>query len=232
MVYEIVDLRGQIPGDPAANQGAKEKTKGIVVHYNGDPNGYTGVASGQRTSQEVYAADADYHIQKNWGTPEDPASANGIQYHYGCWEDTIYILRNADAKLWHCGDGVAEDSYNYSAIAVNIPISTNERATARTLQTLREFCEDELQRQGLSTSEIRGHQEISPTTCPHSLMDDFVRPYRAGEELGPHEPPVRPVRYNLCAADGPDVEVAKVAEEHLKSKGITEVQVVTEPGQI
>ena len=180
----------------------------------------------------MYAADADYHIQKNWGTPEDPASANGIQYHYGCWEDTIYILRNADAKLWHCGDGVAEDSYNYSVIAVNVPISTNERATARTLQTLREFCEDELQRQGLSTSEIRGHQEISPTTCPHSLMDDFVRPYRAGEELGPHEPPVRPVRYNLCAADGPDVEVAKVAEEHLKSKGITEVQVVTEPGQI
>jgi hypothetical protein len=63
-------------------------------------------------------------------------------------------------------------------------------------------------------------------------MDDFVRPYRVGGVLGPHEPPIKPVRYNLCASEGADVEVAKVAEEHLKSKGIAEVQVLTDPGQI
>ena len=232
MAYKTVDLRGQIPGDPAANQGAKEKTKGVVVHYNGAENGYAGVAGGEVSVQQRYANDANDHIQRDWG---GGARVNGVQYHYGCWEDTIYVLRNPDAKLWHCGDsptGTEEDSYNYSATAVQVPISTREQATARTLQTLREFCDDELRRQGLGATEVRGHQEIRPTTCPHSLMDDFVRPYRTDGEFGPHEAPIKPVKYNLCASDDPDIEVAKVAEEHLKSIGITEVQVVTDPDQI
>lgn len=229
MAYNTVDLRDQIPGDPVANQGAKEKTKGVVVHYNGAENGFAGVAGGELSVQQRYANDADDHIQRGWG---GGARANGVQYHYGCWEYTIYVLRNPDAKLWHCGDGIAEDSYNYSATAVQVPISTREQATARTVQTLREFCDDELQRQGLGATEVRGHQEIRPTTCPHSLMDDFVRPYRTDGEFGPHEVPIKPVKYNLCASDDPDAEVAKVAEKHLKSIGITEVQVVTDPDQI
>ena len=187
MAYKTVDLRDELPGDPAANQGAKEKTKGIVVHYNGAPGGNAGVAGGQLTPQQRFVNDAKDHINKNWGTEGDPASANGVQYHYGCWEDTTYILRNPDAKLWHCGDGIADGSYNYSATAVYVPISTNERATARTLQTLKEFCDEELERQGLNTREIRGHQEITPTSCPHSLMEDFVRPYRDEGEIRPHD---------------------------------------------
>ncbi len=78
----------------------------------------------------------------------------------------------------------------------------------------------------------RAIRRLSDTACPGTLMDDFVRPYRVGGLLGPHEPPIKPVRYNLCASDGADVEVARVAEEHLKSKGIAEAQVVTDPGQI
>jgi hypothetical protein len=229
MTYKTVDLRDQIPGDPVANQGAKEKTKGVVVHYNGADNGFAGVADGELSVQQRYANDANDHIQRDWG---DGATVNGVQYHYGCWEDTIYILRNPDAKLWHCGDGIEEDSFNYSATAVQVPISTREQVTVRTVQTLREFCDDELERQGLGAPEVRGHQEISSTTCPHSLMDDFVRPYRTDGEFGPHEPPIKPVKYNLCASDVPDAEVAKVAEERLKTIGITEVQVVIEPDQI
>jgi hypothetical protein len=184
MAYKTIDLRGQIPGEPAANRGAKEKAKGVVVHYNGAPGGFAGVAGGQVSVQQRYTNDANEHMQRDWG---GGAQVNGIQYHYGCWEDAIYILRNPDAKLWHCRDGTAEDSYNYSATAIQVPISTMERATARTLQTLRGFCDDELRRQGLSTREVRGHQEISSTDCPGSLMQDFVEPYRADDEFGLHE---------------------------------------------
>ena len=72
MAYKVVDLRGVIPGDPVAVQGAKPKSKGVIVHYNGDPNGFTGVVGGRRTPGEVDAADARYHLVKNFETAADP----------------------------------------------------------------------------------------------------------------------------------------------------------------
>lgn len=47
MAYKTVDLRGKIPGNPIANQGTQKKTGGGILHYNGDPNGYTGVEIGR-----------------------------------------------------------------------------------------------------------------------------------------------------------------------------------------
>jgi len=39
MAYERIDWRGEVPGQPWSNIGAREKDKGVVVHYAGLPTG-------------------------------------------------------------------------------------------------------------------------------------------------------------------------------------------------
>ncbi len=229
MAYKIVDLRNKIYGNPAASQGNQKKTNGIVIHYSGDPDGTTGVVSGSKTPQQSYDANARYHASINWGTSSDPAYTNGIQYHYGVWGDTVYILRNPTSKLWHCGDGTKSSSKNYSATAINVPISYNERATARTLQTLREFCDAELIKQGKTTRQVVGHKEVSHTTCPGSLMQDFVIPYRKSGPLSPIKPQPSDMefpRWVFAARTGKDIIAASVADITLNYLGITNSGVI------
>jgi hypothetical protein len=227
MAYERIDWRGEVPVQPWSNIGAREKDKGVVVHYAGLPTGLGrgGVSLSEQVANEV-------HYQMTPGLYSPGFTVNGMMYHFVVWEDSVYQVRDENAKLWHAADGTAEDSWNYSAFSVHVPIGEGQQASARMIQTLQEFCDDLLGGMGLGRDRLKGHQEISNTACPGTLMDDFVRPYRVGGVLGPHEPPIKPVRYNLCASEGADVEGAKVAEVHLKSKGIAEVQVVTDPGQI
>ena len=195
VTYNVVDLRGKIPGAAQPNQGSQKKYSGSVIHYNGDPSGYTGVASGRVSPVAVYAADARYHMQKNWGSASSPAWANGIQYHYGVWGKTLYILRNPLGILWHCGGW----PWNASATAFNIPISNGERASRDTLLTLAGAVEKENRAQGLTHKNTYGHYEVGlPTQCPHSLMDDFVRPFRAGTlKVGPEAPALNLRKYNV-----------------------------------
>lgn len=227
MAYERVDWRGEVPGEPPSNIGSREKTKGVVVHYSGPP---TGLGRGELSLFDQVANEINYQMTPGLYSPD--FTVNGMMYHFVVWEDSVYQIRDEDAKLWHAADGTAEDSWNYSAFSVHVPIGEGQQASSRTIQTLKEFCDDLLGDMNLGPERLKGHQEISPTACPGSLMEDFVRPYRTDGEFGPHEPLIKPVKHNLCASEDPDIEVAKIAEEHLKSVGITEVQVVTEPGQI
>lgn len=169
--YRIVDLRGKIPGSPKANQGTQKKTDGVVIHYNGPA---TGVPDGRVSPFNVYYNDARYHMSIDWG---GGARANGIQYHYGVWEDTVYILRNPDSILWHCGCW----PHNASAYAINVPIGVGERATQKTIETLAAFVRDLVGAGG----KVWGHRELSPTACPGSLMEQFVYPYRSGALQAP-----------------------------------------------
>lgn len=217
--YKVVDLRGEISGKPKANQGTQKKTKGIVLHYNGDEDGITGVASGQRTPREVYDADASWHIQKDWG---GGARANGIQYHYGVWDDTVYILRDPDSRLWHCGDGITTTSRNYSATAVNVPISFRERATERTLKTLAAFCAEELGKQDLTRAAVLGHKEVpnaQPTQCPGPLVEQFLKPFRNGElnpDDGGEPEPEKEIWYGVKL----DAQQLGAFNEEAKAKGL------------
>lgn len=233
MTYKIVDLRPILPGSPVADQGQKPKSKGVVIHYNGAESGATGVPSGYSTSKEIFVGAANRHRTIDWGTPPQKVFTNGIQYHYGVWEDTVFVLRNPNSCLWHCNDWKNEDyawnhSYNYNATAVNVPISFNERATARTLQTLREFVDDELRKQGhANRSQVRGHKEISASLCPHSLMDDFVKPYRSDKSplagsggliLGDGVPPAK--KYYAVYGNAFDERVADSYAKALMEHGI------------
>lgn len=228
MAYKRADWRGEVPGQPWSNiDGTREKDKGVVVHYSGPP---TALGRGEVSLFDQVANEIDYQMKPGLYSPG--FTVNGMMYHFVVWEDSVYQIRDEDAKLWHAADGTAEDSWNYSAFSVHVPIGQGQQASAKTIQTLQEFCDDLLGGMNLGRDRLKGHQEISSTDCPGTLMDDFVRPYRTGGKLGPHEPPIKPVKYNLCASDDPDAEVAKVAEGQLKSKGITDVQVATEPDQI
>lgn len=187
VTYRIVDLRGKIAGNPVASQGTQSKTDGTVVHYNGPA---TGVASGRVSPVTLYDNDARYHMSKDWG---GGSYTNGIQYHEGMWEDVVYILRNGDSILWHCGGW----PWNASAKAINIPIGTGERATKRTLQTMAARITDINRAQGKDHRATYGHYEVGlPTACPDSLMGDFVVPFRAGK-LNPGPAYVAPAKVSL-----------------------------------
>lgn len=121
MAYKIVDLRKKLPGSPVASQGAKVKNRGVVIHYNGDPDGTTGVVSGGKTPEQVYIADAHYHINKNWNTAADPAYTNGIQYHFGIWGDTVYILRNLMHVYGIVVTGKAKITHGNILITIMLP---------------------------------------------------------------------------------------------------------------
>ena len=170
---KIVDLRGQMPGSPAANQGTANKTEGCTIHYNGPP---TGVKTKEQAIQ-LWKNDAAYHMRMDWG---GGARANGIQYHYGVWGDTLYILRDYAAILWHCGNTY----YNTRSPAINVPIGAGEHAGPGTLRTLAAAVERINSDWGVAKRAVFGHQEITPTECPGTLMNDFVRPFRAGKGFG------------------------------------------------
>lgn len=175
---KIVDLRGQMPGSPAANQGAANKTEGCTIHWNGPP---TRVKTKEQAIQ-LWKNDAAFHMRIDWG---GGARANGIQYHYGVWDDTLYILRDYAAILWHCGN----THYNTRSPAINVPIGTGERAPAETLRTLAAAVERINSDWGVAKRAVFGHQEITPTECPGTLMADFVRPFRAGKDFGGEDSP-------------------------------------------
>lgn len=180
--YKVVDWRGKLPGSPASNLGSQAKTPGrLVVHYSGpDGSMYQRFRAGQISLFDLIAWETRYQMTPNlydWGF-----TANGMMYHEVVWEDTVYIVRNPDAKLYHCADGVSPNSWNFSARSIHLPIVEGQRASRRTLQTLTERCDDLIKASGYnSRNRTLGHKEISSTACPGTLMTDFVVQYRAGK---------------------------------------------------
>lgn len=201
MVYKTVDLRDELPGQPWSNINALEldrkgfvpekKPGRFVVHYSGpDFEGvdlYDRLRHGQATIREVLTSEANGHMAP--GRFDPTFRPNGLQYHYTIWEDTVYLCRNEGALLWHCGDGIGADSYNYTAIAVHVPTTKGFPVSKRTVRTLTEFVADKLGQQGAtSRAKVKGHQEVGASECPGPLMGQFVVPFRAGK-LDPGEDP-------------------------------------------
>lgn len=190
MAYKTVDLRGQLPGGVASNIGSQNKTPGrYVVHYSGpDYPGfdmYDQLRAGQKTVLQVLASEASSHMAP--GRFDPTFTVNGLQYHVTIWKDTVYLCRDRNAKLWHCGDGTASTSYNYSATAVHVPTTKGFPVDPRTLQTLAEWITDDMKGSGATSRQnVKGHQEVGASECPGQLMTQFVHPFRAGK-LNPDE---------------------------------------------
>lgn len=162
----IIDLRGQLYRNPNGGPNASATARtGIVIHYNGPPPNPDAVTQ--------YTNDAVYHANKDWGQGN---YGDGIMYHWGIGSDgTAYQLRDEDAALWHCGT-----QENYTALSINVNIGDGLHATPAQIATLTTLCDEKRAQYGIALERTFGHQELSPTSCPGTLMADFIYPYRDG----------------------------------------------------
>ena len=180
MRYPTIDVRAKLARNPEGGPGRRVepgRKRGVVVHYNGPEIAETADAL------TVIQADARYHVAKDWD--EDPRNGaviagDGLMYHYAIGRDgTRYRTRDEEDVLWHCGAW----PWNAEALSVLVLIGGEQRATSDQLGSLEELVEDFRGRTGTSRAEVVGHQELSATSCPGTLMGDFVRPYRAGAAI-------------------------------------------------
>jgi hypothetical protein len=176
----LVDIRDQLPRrDPAdgVNAGPYDRRPlsakhGLVVHYSGPPNM-------QRDNPlRVMRAEAAYHVAKNWcRAGEPPCFGDGYMYHVAIDDAGVkYLCRDLESVLWHCGAW----PQNALALSVHLLIGGDQRATPAALGALRAVCGDWRAATGTPSAQVWGHQELQATSCPGTLMADFVLPYRAG----------------------------------------------------
>lgn len=181
-IHGLVDIRSNLvtrrqgdgPGGPFEVVPLARK-RGVVVHYSGPP------VARRTDTLAVLQSEASYHVGKNWARAgDDVVYGDGLMYHVAIGDDgTKYLCRDLDAVLWHCG----VTSWNRAALSVHVPIGGDQRATPAQLMSLTEVVDDWRALTGTSRSEVRGHQELSPTSCPGTLMADFVYPYREGASM-------------------------------------------------
>jgi hypothetical protein len=162
----IVDIRDQLQTNPNGGPAARSPKDGVIVHYNGPAVTHPG--------RQQLAIDAVYHCQEDWG---NGARGDGIMYHVGIDENgTIYQCRDWDAVLWHCASWPENATYT----SVQVTIGEGQHATPAALASLGALVDWLRARDGFGVDAVKGHQEVSATSCPGSLMGDFVYPYRAG----------------------------------------------------
>jgi hypothetical protein len=184
---EIVDISGELRRNPNGGPNYQYDTKvGIIFHYNGPPP--------NSDAYVQYENDAVYHVNKDWGSGN---YGDGIMYHYGIQsgdngtypDGTIFRLRDENDVLWHCGAWVPGG--NESGIAINLNIGEGQNISEACLNSAKALANDIRARRGIrSLSMVKGHQEVSPTACPGTIMDDLIRPYRAGDTGTGTVPPV------------------------------------------
>ena len=177
----LIDIRGDLPRRPPADRviaGPFETRplaakRGIVVHYSGPP------VTRRDDTLAVLRAEAAYHVGKDWARAgEAPVYGDGLMYHVAIGADgATYLCRDLESVLWHCGAW----PQNALALAVHLPLGGDQRATPAQLRALGDVCDDWRAATGTPLGEVWGHQELAATSCPGTLMADFVYPYRAGK---------------------------------------------------
>ena len=195
----FIDIRDQLETNPSGGPARTQTKVGAVQHWNGPP------VSMKALDQIIF--DATYHIHSvDWG---GGVQGDGLMYHLFVGDETgdgslppIYLCRNLDAVLWHCASWA--DGGNGSGFAVSSAIGQSDDGTTTVqhlgpgqLQALAEL--HELLRTpgativtdkgetitipnsgGYGLDMVRGHQELSSTSCPGSEMADLILPLRAG----------------------------------------------------
>jgi hypothetical protein len=220
-VYRVIDIRGRFcPAD--SNWASQEKTLGHVTHYNGPETPARAWSDPLAWIKFI----SDLHAETGRFSPG--WWFNGSAYHEFYFNDVVYLVRNYRAVLPHCGN----TQWNFNALAGHVAIGGNQRANAATLRTMTARVSDHLAAMGLPRSRAVGHQEVGPSACPGTLMSDFVRPFRAGQNPGggstPTPQPTEPVKatkfYFLYGGER-DRLVARAAENALRSEGIAPARV-------
>lgn len=166
---KIVDLRDRLPKAPGQGSGVRFAGKrGQVLHYSAVnyPDSIDMV--------QLLIAEAQYHITNS------RLLEYSLAYHWAVdWRDgTLYLTRDEDAVLWHCAYWGTPG--NQDGIAVHVPGGGALRMSERAVQSLLWLFARNEQKYGFGRAALKGHLELSSTDCPGPLMDQIVRPYRAG----------------------------------------------------
>lgn len=175
-VSGLIDIRGKLQTATDGNRGPlrtipMSRKRGVVVHYRA-------VVTTPAPGYDSFASDATYHVNKDWG---QGSRGDGIMYHIGIgWDAKAYWMRDFNRVLWHCG----VTKYNEEALAIQLPMGGNQRATPAMLATLKRIVDEWRAATGTPRNEVWGHKEMpgQSTGCPGTLIADFVQPYRAGAD--------------------------------------------------
>ncbi len=175
-IGDLIDIRGKLQrnaaGGPRLLQWLKNK-RGVIVHYSGP------AVDLSRPVLEVLQAEAAYHCGKVWAWSWDgkPLYGDGLMYHLSIGPNgEKFLCRDIESVLWHCGAWPE----NAEALAVHVPIGGDQHATAAQRRALYEVCDQWIAAGHGKRADVKGHQEVSPTSCPGTLMGDFVYQYREG----------------------------------------------------
>lgn len=194
VIRGLIDRRGDLavnrgspsPYGPRERVALQEK-RGVVIHYGGPPPANPGTFA-------VAQSYATFHVSKNWSTGGGAVYGDGLMYHVAIGKNgEKWLCRDLEAVLWHCG----VTTWNRRALAIQFLLGGSQRATPAQLQAAREVVDDFRAFTSTPRHEVWGHQELSSTDCPGTLMADFVRPYRAGEDEEDDMPPPAPERIKL-----------------------------------
>lgn len=193
--YRVVDLRGRFCPADGNWTPHTAKSWGVVEHYNGGP-------TPERAWKDPVAWIkflCDLHAQVGRFSPG--WYFNGLAYHEVTVFGVVYWVRNWRSKLPHCGN----TQRNADTVANHTPIGGSQQAAQSTLRTRTLRNNAHLASMRVGRSRCVGHQEVGSSLCPGTMMADFVRPYRAGQNPGgggsppPQQPaPNRRTRYQFC----------------------------------
>lgn len=181
IISGLKDLRAQLPrnsaGGPRRYARVADKF-GAVVHYFGPP-----VQAIDELAEVSYfrAIAHDHAFRRDWSPAYGLQNGDGIMYHLGIGRrGDKYLLRDLGAVLWHCGTPL-----NASAFAIHVILGGDQRATPAQLAALGEVCADLEAAGRLDRRSLWGHRELGTTaSCPGTLMEDFVYPWRARQGGG------------------------------------------------
>jgi hypothetical protein len=188
-----VDYRGRlatIPGNQPSEVIPLEQKRGSVIHYAGGPQN---LSLSPLARWQSYAR---HHVRENgFGAG---FTGNGIMYHFGVGEDGLKAgLFDPRIARWHA----ASAEHNRFWLAFNVPIGGSQVPTYAQKVALEELLHDAWRLGVGDHHRVVGHMEVSSTDCPGvPLMDEFVRPIRAGQRIGPvipHRPPADHVKLQV-----------------------------------
>lgn len=141
---------------------------GLIVHWNGP--------TVNQDDMKALVNDSRYHaIEKDWSPEEGVQHGDGLMYHLAIGQDgTIYWCRDIESVLWHCGAWPE----NEIALSVLVLCAANREPTQWQLASLRNVCDRALVAGYSDRPSIKGHLEVSNTTCPGPVLLPWVKAYR------------------------------------------------------
>jgi hypothetical protein len=193
----MTDIRHLLATASGAGRGPTERIpmsekRGLVVHFRG-------ATRAARPGWHTFAADAQYHVDKDWDTGPGVVRGTGIMYHVGIgFDGEAYLMRDLDRVLWHCGAW----PQNANTLAIQVPLNTGDMPTPEQLKTLERISVEWFEfTKADRRTELWGHKQLSSTACPGELMPTFVLPWRAGTIPGNPTPTPQP------PPSGEDIEI-------------------------